>query len=190
MKIPACATALVLSLAAASGVLAATPQAFAQAAPPMQHDAAKPPVPASKSLTVSFEGHTTVFTVDQLMKMPQVTVKVKNEHRGGVEESYTGPLLADVLAASGLKASRETQPLILHSSIVATGTDHYFVLYSAAEVEPMFSTGQVIVAVMKGDMMPDTEGGTIQLINTLDNRPARWVHGLANINVMSLAPTN
>jgi hypothetical protein len=150
----------------------------------------KPPVPPSKSLTVSFEGHTTVFTVEQLLKMPQVTVHVKNEHRGGIEETYIGPLLADVLAASGLKASRETQPLILHSSIIATGTDHYFVLYSAAEVEPMFSTGQVIVALMKGNMLPDDEGGVIQLINSTDARPARWVHGLANINVMSLSPTN
>lgn len=166
----------------------------AQSSAPMQHsdDAMpmKPPVPASKSLTVTFEGHTTTFSVDDLMKMKPVTVHVKNEHRGGIEESYTGPLLSDVLAAAGLKASRETQPLILHSSIVATGTDHYFVLYSAAEVEPMFSTGQVIVAVMKGDMLPNTEGGTIQLVNSTDTRPARWVHGLANLNVMSLSPTN
>jgi len=181
-----------LRVLAAALVFATLPVA-AQTAPPMQHgDAAmpmKPPVPASKSVTVTFESHTTVFTVADLMKLKQVTLKVKNEHRGGIEESYTGPLLSDVLAASGLTASRETQPLILHSSIIATGTDHYFVLYSAAEVEPMFSTGQVIVAIMKGDSLPDTEGGTIQLVNSVDARPARWLHGLANINVMSLSPT-
>src|ERR1017187_9716532 len=53
--------------------------------------------------------------------------------------TYSGPLLADVLARVGLKASRETEPLILHSSLIATGTDHYFVLYSVAEVEPSFN---------------------------------------------------
>ena len=62
-------------------------------------------------------------------------------------------------------------------------------LYSAAEVEPAFSTGKVIVAVMKGDL-PDSEGGLIQLINTTDSKPARWVHGLAQINVVSLSPNN
>jgi hypothetical protein len=72
--------------------------------------------------------------------------------------------------------------------VIATGADHYFVLYSAAEVEPMFSRSQVIVAVMKSGL-PNSEGGIIELINTDGARPARWVHGLANINVMSVSPT-
>lgn len=147
---------------------------------------AKAPVPPSKSLTVSFEGRSTTLSVEDLINMPQVTVHVHNEH-SKADETYSGPLLADVLAKAGLVSSRETQPLILHSSLVATGTDHYFVLYSVAEVEPAFSTGKVIVAVMKSGL-PDTDGGVIQLINTTDAKPARWVHGLANLNVMSLTP--
>lgn len=148
---------------------------------------AKPPVPASHFLNVTFEGKTITLKVEDLLNLPQVTLHVHNAHRN-TEETYSGPLLSDVLARAGLHASRETQPLILHSSIIATGTDHYFVLYSAAEVEPMFSKGQVIVAVMKSGL-PDTEGGLIQIINTSDAKPARWVHGLDNINVMSISPT-
>lgn len=97
-------------------------------------------------------------------------------------------MLADVLARVGLKASRETEPLILHSSLVATGTDHYFVIYSVAETEPSFSTGKVIVAVMKSGL-PNAEGGFIQLVNTVDAKRARWLHGLADLNVMSVAPS-
>jgi hypothetical protein len=160
--------------------------AFAQ-----DHDAAampaKAPVPASHSLNVTFQGRLTTLKVDDLLALPQVTVHVHNAHRNA-DESYTGPLLSEVLARAGLVAGKETEPLILHSSVIATGTDHYFVLYSAAEVEPMFSRGQVIVAVMKSGL-PDTEGGNIQLINTDGAKPARWVHGLADINVMSVAPT-
>ena len=121
-----------------------------------------------------------------LLNLPQTTVQVHNAHRNA-DETYSGPLLADLLERIGLHATREFEPLILHSSVVATGTDHYFVIYSAAEVEPGFSNGKVIVAVMKAGL-PDTEGGVIQLINTSDAKPARWVHGLANINVMSLTP--
>jgi hypothetical protein len=157
---------------------------------PDHHDSGempmKPRVPASHSVSVTFEGHQTTFTMDDLMKLPQVTIHVHNEHRGNIEETYTGPLLSTVLERAGLKASRETQPLILHASIIATATDHYFVLYSAAEVEPMFSSNQVIVAIMKGNMLPDEEGGLIQLVNTADTRPARWIQGLTNINVMSV----
>ena len=45
-----------------------------------------------------------------------------------------------------------------------------------------------MVAVMKTGL-PNTEGGIIQLINTDAARPARWVHGLSDINVMSVSPT-
>ena len=134
---------------------------------------------------VAFAGE--VFgRVEDLLKLPQVTVHVHNAHRN-TDESYTGPLLADVLARAGLSPAHENEAMILHSSIVATGTDHYFVLYSVAEVEPTFSTGQVIVAVMKSGL-PDTEGGIIQLINTADAKPARWLHSLADLNVMSVTP--
>ncbi len=68
--------------------------------------------------------------------------------------------------------------------VVATGSDHYYVLYSGGEV--MYSTGKVIVAVMKSGL-PDTEGGLIQLINTSDAKPARWVHGLSGLSMMRLA---
>jgi hypothetical protein len=146
--------------------------------------AAKPPVPPSKSVNVNFQGRVTTFTVEDLLKLPQVKVHVHNAHRN-TDETYSGPLLADVLAQAGLKATPDTQPLILHSSLVATATDHYFVLYSVAEVEPSFSTGQVIVAIMKAGL-PNTEGGAIQLVNTVDAKPARWLHGLTNLNVISI----
>ncbi|HTV08986.1 MAG TPA: hypothetical protein VMD97_08100 [Candidatus Aquilonibacter sp.] len=150
-------------------------------------DHEKPPVPPSHSLNVTFQGRLRTFRVEDLLALPQVTVHVHNAQRN-TDETYSGPLLSDVLAKAGLVASKETEPLILHSSVIATGTDHYFVLYSAAEVEPMFSRSQVIVAVMKSGL-PDAEGGNIQLINTDGAKPARWVHGLADINVMSVSPT-
>ena len=148
---------------------------------------AKAPVPPSKSLNITFEGRTTVLTPEDLIKMPQVTVHVHNAH-SNKDETYTGPLVSDVLAKAGLTVSKETEPLILHSSVVATGTDSYYVLYSAAELLPAFSKSQSIIAVMKFDL-PDTDGGLIQIISTDGAKPARWVHGLANLNIMSLAPS-
>lgn len=166
----------------------------AQQAPPAQDSArgdhampAKAPAPPSKSLIVVFQGRTTVLSVDDLLKLPQVSVHVHNAHRN-TDEDYSGPLVSDVLAKAGLTATPETQPLILHSAVVATGTDNYYVLYSAAEMEPGFSNGKVIVAIMKAGL-PNTEGSLIQLVNTNDAKPARWVHGLMSLNVMSMNPT-
>ena len=179
--------ALALTLFTLPAAAQADPHDHMATKPPQTGDAmpAKPPVPASKSLNVTFEGRTITLTVEDLLNMPQVTVHVHNAH-SQKDETYTGPLVSEVLAKAGLVSNRETQPLILHSSLVATGTDHYFVLYSLAEVEPAFSTGQSIVAVMRNGL-PDEPGGVIQIINTADAKPARWVHGLANLNVMSLS---
>jgi len=171
-------TALILALAF-TGASAQAPTKPADAMP------AKPPVPPSKFLNITFQGKTTSLTLTDLATMPnQVTVHVHNAHRN-TDEDYTGPLLSDLLAKAGLSPAHENEQLILRSSVVATGTDSYFVLYSCAEVEPAFSNSKVIVAVMKSGL-PDTEGGLIQLINTDGAKPARWVHGLANLNIMTL----
>ncbi|MDE1162150.1 MAG: hypothetical protein PW792_09435 [Acidobacteriaceae bacterium] len=143
------------------------------------------PVPASHSLNITFQGRVTNLTVEDLLALPQHTLHVHNAHRN-TDEDYSGPLLIDVLAKAGLTVNAETEPLIKHSALIATGTDQYYVVYAAMEAVPSFSKGQVIVAVMKSGL-PDTEGGLIQLINDSDKKPARWVHGLANINLMTVA---
>jgi hypothetical protein len=45
-----------------------------------------------------------------------------------------------------------------------------------AELQPTFSSGKVIVAISR-DGLPLESG--IQLVNPLDVKPARWVHGLS-----------
>ena len=176
------------TLTFAALTLSLAPMALPAQAPMDHHDAmpAKAPAPPSKSLNLTFEGRPTTLTPEDLLKMPQVTVHVHNAH-SNKDETYTGPLVSDVLAKAGLTSTRETEPLILHSTVVATGTDHYFVLFSLAELEPSFTSGQSIIAIMKEDL-PNTEGGIIELINANAAKPARWVHGLANLNIMSLAP--
>jgi hypothetical protein len=183
-----------MKLFIAAALLLAPVAAFSQTdAMPPEHNAdhqsmpMKAPVPPSKQVLITFQGRVTQLTVEDLLKLPQVTLHVHNAHRD-TDETYTGPLLSDVLAKAGLSPTHENEQTILHSAVVATGTDKYFVIYSAAEVEPAFSKSQVIVAVMKAGL-PDTEGGIIQLINSSDTKPARWLHGLADINIMSITPT-
>jgi hypothetical protein len=177
---------LAAALALSPSVLAQTDAMPPETKAPMQDSMPmKAPVPPSHQVTINFQGHTTTLTLEDLLKLPQVTVHVHNEHRKA-DETYSGPLLSDVLAKAGLAPTKENQPLILHSAVVATGTDKYYVLYSLAEVMPAFAKGQTIVAVTKGNELPDTEGGVIQLVNTSDVKPARWLHGLTQLNVMSM----
>ena len=153
----------------------------------MPEMAAKPPVPPSHSLTLVNGPTTKTLTIADLAKLPQVTVHVHNAHRNA-DEDYTGPLVSDVLALAGLAPTHENEAVILHSYVVALATDHYSVVYSAAEMEPAFSNSKVIVAISKSGGTANDEGGGIQLINTDGARPARWIHGLTTLTVTTLPP--
>jgi hypothetical protein len=173
---------LLLAAALLLSPLALTAQTGSMPAMP-----AKPPVPPSHSLTLVNGATTKTLTVSDLAKLPQVTVHVHNAHRN-TDEDYTGPLVSDVLALAGLAPTHENEAAILHTYVVAAATDHYSVVYSAAEMEPGFSNSKVIVAISKAGG-PNTEGGEIQLINTDGARPARWIHGLTTLTVNTLPPT-
>jgi hypothetical protein len=149
---------------------------------------AKPPVPPSTSLTLINGATTKTLTIADLAKLPQVTVHVHNAHRNA-DEDYTGPLVSDVLALAGLAPTHENEAVILRSYVVALATDHYSVVYSAAEMEPAFSNSKVIVAITKASGGSNMEGGGIQLINTDGAKPARWIHGLTTLTVTTLPPT-
>jgi len=145
----------------------------------------KPAVKESKFLSITFRGATTTLTLTDLVKLPQATIHVHDAHTNQ-DVTFTGPLVSDVLARAGLTPSDDNHQLILHSTVIATGADGYYVVYSGAELEQMFSGAKAIIAVMRFEL-PNTEGGLIQIVNTADVKPARWVHGLASLNMMSLS---
>jgi hypothetical protein len=145
-----------------------------------------PVLPQSNTIDVSYLGKVTKVTMEDLRKLPQTTLNVHNASKN-IDESYTGPLLANVLGLAGLKASVDTEWAMLHSSLIATGKFNYFVVYSVPEVEPSYSTRQIIVAISKSGQ-PNTEGGVIELVNTLDSNPIRWVHGLTDLTVIRQTP--
>lgn len=140
---------------------------------------ARPKAPLSTALTVTIDGKTTIFTVADLETLPQKTVKLHNEHTGK-DESYTGPLLSDVLAKCGVTLTPATQKMFLHSTVRAIGTDQYFVLYSAAEVAPGLHAGDVLVATRMGGGSLGADGN-LKLISSEDLKPARWVRNLTAI---------
>ena len=123
-----------------------------------------------------------VLSLLDLQALPQATVIVFNGH-SKTEETYTGPLVSDVMAKVGFLLSGATEHEVLRSYVVATGTDGYFVVFSAAELQGALHKGQSIVALSKAGQ-PLTENGAFQLIDSLDVKPARWVRNLNNLAVI------
>ena len=166
------------SLLFAAGLVMLMPVlSFGQAA------SAKAPAPLSTNLTLTVDGKATVLTVADLQAMPQKSVTVHNEHTK-VDETYSGVLLGDLLAKYGFPVEQMTHRKMLRSYVVAEGTDKYWVLYSATEIEGSEHRGDVLVAVaMNGK--PLGEDGQLKLVASEDKRPERWVRNLSAITLKS-----
>ncbi|MDW5266450.1 MULTISPECIES: molybdopterin-dependent oxidoreductase [Acidobacteriaceae] len=138
----------------------------------------------STSLTLVIEGKATTLSVAELQAMPQKTVTVHNPHTK-MDENYTGVELSDLLAKYGAALDKTTQRRILRSYLRVEGTDHYFVLYSAAEIEGEIHNVDVIVATgMNGSGVG--EDGAIKLVASGDKKPMRWVRNATKISLVTV----
>ena len=146
----------------------------------MSEHAHAPAVP-STHLTLTVDGKATTLSIAELQAIPQTNVKVHNEHTKA-DETYTGVLLADLLAKYGLPADQAHHREMLRSYLRAEGTDKYFALYSVAEVEPSAHDATVLVAIAM-DGKPLGNDGGLKLVDSADKKPQRWVRNLTKIIV-------
>lgn len=136
----------------------------------------------SDSLVIrGLDGAVRTLSPADLKALPHKSVTVFNAH-SKKSESYSGVVLADLLARVNAPVGEKLKGKLFMTGIVAEGTDGYQVLYSVAEVDPAMHSGDVIVADAV-DGGPLGRNGAFQLINTEDKRPARWVRNLDHILV-------
>jgi hypothetical protein len=139
----------------------------------------------SIELQLTVDGKTSTVTLADLAAMPRKIVKVHNEHTKK-DESYTGVAVSDLLAKYGFPVGQATHRRMLRSYLVAEGTDKYWVLYSATEVEPSEHNADVIVATgMDGGSLGDD--GNLKLVASADKKPQRWVRNLAAIRLVTVS---
>ena len=149
---------------------------------------AEKPSKPSTSLQVNVPGHPGItLSLADLNALPQVTVEVLNAHTK-TNETFSGPLVSDVLAKGGVTLSEATQHGVLDSYVMGTGTDGYFVIYSGAELQPGLHKAQTIVATAEAGK-PLGRTGAFQLVDAGDVKPARWVRNLQAITVVSVQVT-
>jgi hypothetical protein len=130
-------------------------------------------------LKITYAGKTEVWTPATLAALPHKTIQVFNAHTK-TNQTYSGVPLSDLLTHIGVPADPHGKEMRLY--VTAHGSDGYFVVLSAAEVNPSIHPGEVIVAdALEGK--PIAETGPLQLIVSEDKRPARWVHNLVEIRV-------
>jgi hypothetical protein len=140
---------------------------------------------ASDSLMLSADAYHAPIALSpaEFRALPHVTVTVHNGH-SNADETYSGVLLATLLAKVDAPAGKELRGAAMANYVVATGSDGYGVVLAVAEVMPGFQEGQVLVADTKNGQ-PLGDYGPFQLIVSNDKRPARWVRNLNSISLRS-----
>ena len=152
-------------------------------APMQEHHDRKPSAP-SKSLVVTLNGKAATLSMADLQAMPQRTLTVHNGH-SNVDETYTGVGLSDLLEKYGMTLQGAGAQKIYHSYVRAEGTDNYWVLYSASELEFGLHLGDAVVALSM-DGKPLGADGDFKMVSADEKRPARWVRNLKSLTVVTL----
>jgi hypothetical protein len=145
------------------------------------------PTTPSTTLTIhGLDGKSVELHPEDLAALPHKTISVFNSHTKA-NETYSGVPLSDLLSKAGLPQGEAVKGKLFLTGVVATGTDHYSVLYALAEVDPSIHTGDVIVAdSVDGQKLG--KDGAFKMVSTEERRPARWVRNLAEISVVEVKP--
>lgn len=142
------------------------------------------PASAQETPTVTVAGavkQTLALTAADLAKMPRAAVTMKND---GVEVSYEGVWLHEVLKAAGVPGGTELRGKALTIFVVAEASDGYQAIFSVAELDPAFTDNQVLLADKADGKALFGAQGTFRLVAPKEKRGARSVRTLQKLEVV------
>jgi hypothetical protein len=122
------------------------------------------------------------FGAAYVKTLPHISVTIHNPHTNS-DESYSGVRLSDLLMKLGAPLGQDLHGAALTSYLVATGADGYRAVFSLAEADPSFHSGEILVADTMNGAPLDAKIGPFRLVVTEDKRPARSVRNLVSIEL-------
>ena len=145
--------------------------------------AAQPPA-ADASLAVGGDVQTRLtLTAADIKAMPRTTVTVTAEGR---DERYEGVLVGEILKRAGAPLGRDLTGAAVATYVVASAKDGYRAVFSLAELDPAFTSNDVIVADTVDGKPLFGYQGPLRLVAPHDKRGARSVRMLQTIDVVRL----
>jgi DMSO/TMAO reductase YedYZ molybdopterin-dependent catalytic subunit len=156
-----------------------------QAEPPMQKSTVVQTTPAHLSVTGAVTQELQLTGAD-LMALPRASVTVVDPH-DKKSHVYEGVTVEELLKRAGVPTGENLHGKSLALCVVAGAADGYHAVFSIGELDPSVGPGEVLVADTS-DGQPLPAGiGPLRLIVPSDKRPARSVHMVQTLTVVSLA---
>ena len=138
----------------------------------------------SQVLTVAGDVGTPLsVTPEQLKAFPRTKVEVKEDGRTLV---YEGVLVGEILKRAGVALGTELRGNAIASYVVASATDGYQVVFSLAELDPGFTSNDIIVADTIDGKPLFAYQGPLRIVAPKDARAARSIRMLQRLEVVRL----
>src|SRR5262245_47040622 len=127
---------------------------------------------------------TLTVTPADIKGMPRTTVTIAEEGR---EVKYEGVLVGELLKRAGAPLGRDLSGKAVATYVRASAKDGYQAVFSLAELDPSFTSNDIIVAdTIDGKPLFDYQG-PLRIVAPKDKRGARSVRMLERIEVIRLA---
>ena len=127
------------------------------------------------------DGAVRTLEAPAIAALPRVSVPLTIH---GEAHLFEGPLLIDVLKATGVETGQALRGSALAQAVVVRAADGYAVVFGLAELDPATRPNRIILADAV-DGAPLTAGdGPFRLVAEGDLRPARSVRQVTAIEVM------
>jgi hypothetical protein len=139
---------------------------------------------AKQPLTVAGDVATPLsLTPEQLTTMPRTKVEVKEDGRTLM---YEGVLVGEILKRAGVPLGTELRGDAVASYVVASANDGYQVVFSLAELDPGFTSNDIIVADTIDGKPLFAYQGPLRIVAPKDARAARSIRMLQRLEVVRL----
>jgi len=119
----------------------------------------------------------------ELAGLPRHSVRARDYT--GVEATFEGVALVDVLRLAGVPLGEALRGERLTTYVLVEAADGYRVVFALAELDPAFRDRLVLVADRQDGQAVPEKDGPLRLIVPDEKRQARWVRQVVRLTVRS-----
>jgi DMSO/TMAO reductase YedYZ molybdopterin-dependent catalytic subunit len=123
------------------------------------------------------------LTAADLAKLPWARVNTKGD---GIAVTYEGVWLHEVSKKAGAPGGTELRGKAMASYVVAEAKDGYQVVFSLAEIDPMFTNNEILLADRADGKPLIGRQGPFRLVAPKEKRGARSIRMLTKLDVVML----
>ena len=158
------------------------------AAPAMQPVLAQTPVVADRSATLRIEGAVPsplTLTAEDLDKLPRTTATLTADNKS---TTYEGVLLYDLLTKAGWQFGHGMTGKGMATYILATARDGYQVVFTPAELDPLFGNVKILLADKADNAPLPAREAPFRIVVPGDKMHARSLFSVTKFEVVRLRP--